>query len=61
MKNCRRALIFVVSILAGCTRGRGNIKHEELMRIIGGLEAVKDHYFYAVLMIGLDGAIVVDR
>ena len=55
MKHCHRSLLFVLSILAGRAKGHGNIGHEELTRIIGGL-AVKDRLSYAVLMMSADGS-----
>ena len=54
MKHCL-ALLFT-SILAGRAKGQGNIGHDELTRIIGGLEAVNDRHSYAVLMLGADGS-----
>ena len=49
MKHCRRALAFLLSILAGCAKVQGNIGHDELTRIIGGLEAVEDCHSLSLL------------
>ena len=55
IKHCHHSLLFVLFILAGRAKGHGNIGHEELARIIGGV-AVEDRLSYAVLMMGADGS-----